>query len=327
MIEKVSNNAESYLTAGSSQSNESVNNTMASKNPKRVCLSLSASTDYRFAASVAQKNLDEQYVEEVLNKLGIDAAAFLGEFFSKKKEIAVKRYTRASDPVQKGKRLARARQRNQLKFRNEKLSENIYETSSSFFGNVRPTRCIEELKEFTSCKADHYVIIFYDFETGEFELRDDILQIAMAGENLTFNTYLTPIRSIHDKASSVHKLTKSGKIRKNFLYKNGRQVFTLSKINAFNKMLDYLEKFGKKCLLIAHNDPFDAPRLLNFVDSLGQTDRFKEFIYGFSDTRGIFKKKFPNLPKHKLEILAENLLSVPCEGTAHDASFDVDMLR
>lgn len=87
LIEKVSNNAESYLTAGSSQSNESVNNTMASKNPKRLCLSLSASTDYRFSASIAQKNEDELYVEEVLRRLSIDAAAFLSEFFSKKRRL------------------------------------------------------------------------------------------------------------------------------------------------------------------------------------------------------------------------------------------------
>lgn len=322
LIEKVANNAECYLTAGSSQANESVNNTMASKNPKRLCLSQSASTDYRFAATVAQKNLGESYVEEILKKLGIDAAAFLSDFFLKNQKIAIKRYAKAREPAEKCKRLERARARNQLKFRTEKMSENIYEQSSSFFENVKPTVCLRELEKFTPFSTHDFVIIFYDLETAGLNLRDEILQIAMAGDNWTFNSYITPKKAISSTATAINKLSSSGR----YLFKKGVQVFTLSKVNAFNKMFDFLNKFGKKCLLVAHNDPFDAPRLVQFVERWGQSDKFKEIIYGFSDSLVIFKKKLKDFKSHKLEFLAESFLPKPCTD-AHDAAVDVGMLR
>lgn len=57
LFENLSKNANKFLTAGSSQPNESVFNTLASKAPKRIDYSSSASSDYRFAAVVAQKKL------------------------------------------------------------------------------------------------------------------------------------------------------------------------------------------------------------------------------------------------------------------------------
>ena len=51
---------------GSTQANESLNNTVASKAPKAVFFSGSESNDFRVAAAVAQKNLGHKYVLKVI---------------------------------------------------------------------------------------------------------------------------------------------------------------------------------------------------------------------------------------------------------------------
>lgn len=323
LVERVSNNAESYLTAGSSQPNENINNTMASKNPKRLSLSLSGSTDYRFCATVAQKNLHEQYVIKVLDRLGIESKSFLEDYFATNENIAKRRYVNSCKPETKRRRLEKKTERSQLRFRKEKSDDYIYESNTSFFDSVKPKDCILELEKLTSFKTDDIVVVFYDLETGGFDLMlHDILQIAMVGEKWAFNAYITPKRSIHDRASKVHNLTKSGRN----LFKNGKQVYTFTKNAVLNKLLEFLKKFGKKCLLVAHNDSFDAPRLVNLIEHCGKRKEFKEVIFGFSDTLGIFKSKFKDLTHHNLEYLATTILSLSCEE-AHDAAFDIHVLQ
>lgn len=50
---------------GSTQANESINNSIASKAPKRFHYSGSASLNYRVSAAVAQKNIGHTYVSKV----------------------------------------------------------------------------------------------------------------------------------------------------------------------------------------------------------------------------------------------------------------------
>ena len=57
--------AEKLANLGSSQANESFNNTVAAKAPKRLHLSGSESTSLRDAAATAQKNLGTKYLLKV----------------------------------------------------------------------------------------------------------------------------------------------------------------------------------------------------------------------------------------------------------------------
>ena len=56
---------EKLANLGSSQANESFNNTVAAKAPKRLHLSGSESTSFRVAAATAQKNLGTKYLLKV----------------------------------------------------------------------------------------------------------------------------------------------------------------------------------------------------------------------------------------------------------------------
>lgn len=57
--------ADRLVDLGSTQSNKSVNNTVASKTPKSTFYSGSEGNDFRVAAAVAQKNLGHQYVLQI----------------------------------------------------------------------------------------------------------------------------------------------------------------------------------------------------------------------------------------------------------------------
>ncbi|XP_062607553.1 uncharacterized protein LOC134269372 [Saccostrea cucullata] len=61
--------ADKLVDLGSTQPNESLNNTIASKTPKQNFYSGSESNDFRVAAAIAQKNLGHQYVTEVNERL------------------------------------------------------------------------------------------------------------------------------------------------------------------------------------------------------------------------------------------------------------------
>ncbi|XP_032683875.1 uncharacterized protein LOC116850084 [Odontomachus brunneus] len=69
IFHKLADNAEKYSTGASSNFNESLNATMASKAPKSRCYSTSASADFRFACAAGQKNIGEGYTQEIAKKV------------------------------------------------------------------------------------------------------------------------------------------------------------------------------------------------------------------------------------------------------------------
>lgn len=71
IFERFARNSERLAPCGSSQANESLNNTIASKNPKARHYGASESMDFRVAASVCVKNLGPSYVTEVNTRVGL----------------------------------------------------------------------------------------------------------------------------------------------------------------------------------------------------------------------------------------------------------------
>ena len=65
VVEVFAKNAEKLAPLGSSQANESLNNSVGSKAPKIRHYGASESNDYRVACAVSQKNLGYSYVPEV----------------------------------------------------------------------------------------------------------------------------------------------------------------------------------------------------------------------------------------------------------------------
>jgi hypothetical protein len=69
IFDKYANNAQKFSMVASSQSNESVNNIIAHKAPKNVCLSKSAACDFRVASAVCTKNDGECSILNVKKKI------------------------------------------------------------------------------------------------------------------------------------------------------------------------------------------------------------------------------------------------------------------
>lgn len=257
---KLSKNASKFLLGTSSQANESINNTMASKSSKRLCYSKSESADYRFACSIAQKIFGESYIMAVLEKQGFSWSSDLEHHVERTTKVFKRRKEKQSTPEEKKKRIKRAQTRSQLKNRKEAVEENTYRSNMSLFdkpqevsqeqqvcqyqrgqnqqaqnqpGSDQENQNHQNCQEVSSSippalKDNDYLskefhIIFFDMETGGLNMsKYDILQIAMkvAEADSTFSSYITPRRMIHSKAAEITGLTKTG----NKLYKNGNEV-------------------------------------------------------------------------------------------------------
>lgn len=325
IFSKFSENAEKFITAGSSQANESLNNTMAQKAPKRICYSQSASADYRFAAAVNQKNYNEHYIVKTMDKVGLSHTGRLDKHIERMVVTSQKRASTASEPQHKRHRLELQTARSQLRYRHEKTDEFTYQSNVTLLDHVAPVDCLTTIQspDCVQYGTGDIAIVFYDIETGGFDLNHDILQICMSTANYVFNTYLTPTQPIHPKASEVHKLTKVGK----FLFKNGsKKLFTLTNDNAIIKIIEFLQKLEKKCLMVAHNHLFDAPRLVKLIENSNHVEDFKKLIYGFTDSLELLRKSISGQDSYKLENLAKNILQISSEN-AHDAAYDVDVLK
>lgn len=315
LFNQLSEVASKFLTAGSSQGNESVNNSICSKAPKKTTYSTTPSGDFRVAASVAQKNCYETYLIKVLDELKFSYTQRLVDYLEKNKVKLIKKHDSALQPEAKRKRIESTTKRSQLKYKNENSEGTVYESNMSLLSEVNLKAPIMETEDFT--------IIFYDLETGGLDiLRHDILQICMKSGEKVFTSYITPHRVIDQRASDITHLTKVG----NKLYKNGMEVETFPKKTVIKNMLDFIRSFEKKCLLVAHNDKFDAPRLLKAIKDCEWEIEFQNCIIGFSDSLDLFRKVFSDLNCHKLEYLATNKLQMSCDE-AHDAIFDVIILE
>ena len=213
--------------------------------------------------------------------------------------------------------------RSQLKYKNENLGGITYRGHIALLENPKSADCVVEVKEFYSFDTVDPVIVFYDFETGGFNMnRHDILQICFKFAKKIFSFCITSIKCIDPRASQINHLTK---VRKK-LFKNGIEVPPLSKQNVMTKLVDVLKSVGSKCLFVAHNDKFDAPRFVHAIKESGLEEQLNSWIDGFSDYQVIFWKGFADLSSHKLEFLATAKLSISCEE-AHDAKFDVVVLE
>ncbi|XP_067215908.1 uncharacterized protein [Linepithema humile] len=98
---KYAANASKFSIAASSQANESLNNIMAHKAPKNKCYSRSASSDYRFASAVCNKNEGDSHIINIKEKLCLSPGRYTKSFVAKKDEIRAKRAVIARLPVTK----------------------------------------------------------------------------------------------------------------------------------------------------------------------------------------------------------------------------------
>ncbi|KAK0071204.1 hypothetical protein PV326_001557, partial [Microctonus aethiopoides] len=104
LFDKLTQNAAEYSLAGSSQPNESLNNSMSSHCPKSRSYSTTESSDFRFALTVAHKNLGEGFSVNTMDKAGIKYSRSLLKHIKTTDSKATKRKHREEQPQQKAKR-------------------------------------------------------------------------------------------------------------------------------------------------------------------------------------------------------------------------------
>ncbi|XP_061170966.1 uncharacterized protein LOC133180463 [Saccostrea echinata] len=83
MFEEYAANSEKLLKVGSTQTNESFNHTVATKNPKTNFYSASESTSFRAAAAVAHKNIGLQTLTRVYENLLLSPRKHTNSYISK----------------------------------------------------------------------------------------------------------------------------------------------------------------------------------------------------------------------------------------------------
>ncbi|XP_058789054.1 uncharacterized protein LOC131663015 [Phymastichus coffea] len=335
LFDKLAANATKFLMAASSQANESLNNSMASSAPKRICYSTSEASDYRFACTVLHKNYGEAYISSIFHALGMESTERLANRIQRTNQCASKRKLREKEVSFKRRRIELAQARSQLKYRKEKSKGLAYSSHMSLFDNddysITQTSVAEdtsnpEAKDVNSSAIFHSndtAIVFFDLETGGFDMfKDEVLQISLKCDDKSYVCYLTPTRAINPRASEVHNLTR---INKN-LYKNGEQVVTRAKAVVVSEVLQFLKAIGKKCILVAHNCEFDSKRFILLIKSCDFLCDFKKVVVGFTDTLPLFRKTIVDVENYKLTTLAACKLNISC-SEAHDAQFDVEVLE
>lgn len=80
---KYAANSAKFSVSASSQSNESVNNMIARKAPKNICLSKSASCDIRVASVVNTKNDGEKSILTIRKKLQLSEGIEVKKYVNK----------------------------------------------------------------------------------------------------------------------------------------------------------------------------------------------------------------------------------------------------
>lgn len=168
----------------------------------------------------------------------------LAQHFSARNTIHLKRKALANTQEFKAKRIKNTCNRTQLKYRTENSEGKTYDSNMSLFNNPPNFKeCVSECDDCEILENSELAVVVFDLETGGFDVqRHDILQICAKYGKFIFNVYITPTSVIDPKASEVHGLTRSQKT----LYKNGREIFTLSIKNALNELLNFLKKYVVK---------------------------------------------------------------------------------
>lgn len=196
--------AEKLANLGSSQSNESFNNTVASKAPKRMHFSGSESTSFRLAAATVQKNLGRNYVFKVNEELLLSPGEHTKKVLVQHDLKRTKDCERKSSTTFK-KRRSSLKSKTQSVLECKEMREGTTYASGVNLGDSSTADDIHEIPPPSSSPtistlADgNYTFICFDQETAGLGL-SSITQIAASCGERQFNQYVLPDEEISHSA-------------------------------------------------------------------------------------------------------------------------------
>ncbi|KAJ8668400.1 hypothetical protein QAD02_010063 [Eretmocerus hayati] len=334
-FERLAENAQKFAVSASSQSNESVNNIIAHKAHKNKCLSLSEACDYRVASAVCVKNDGDMSILVVKKKLNLLPGKYTAQFFSRLDMIRSQRAQKSQLVSTKQQRLKLKAAKELLRKTNEDREGLTYQSNCGMRSETvvkcpaqgKKRRLIGECpdkKDSEDCDSKLIErLVYFDLELGDLNPDAALLQIAVKSTDREFSVYIEPSKVISPAASKVNGL----RCISGNLYFHDKIVPTLSLSDALERFHEFL---NKNSVLVAHNAPFDVPRLLRALTKCDMEARFNK-SFSFSDSLSILRKKLPDRKGPgllKLARLAKDFLDDDVdEEKFHDALYDVTILE
>ena len=318
---------------GSSQPNESLNNTVCSKAPKAQHYSSSESNDFRVACAVAQKNLGYQYVHQSLSSVGLSPGQHCQNYAAKMEKKTAARQKMSNTKQYKARRNLLKTMR---KAENKSASVREGTTYSSSCALVDLTEDeLTEIPPMTSSTSHHKVpvmegnLVFYDLETTGLSVSSEITEIAAVCHNgESFQAYVLPKEEISVGATKATGLSVRMRSGKRQLYLGNEQVQSDAEDVVLRKFFQWLDKLPIDNIVLAgHNSSkFDNRVLINATTRWNCTDLLRKAIDGFADTLPAFQEEYPQLKgKCKLSDLAQHFSAG--EFSAHSAAEDARILQ
>ncbi|KAG7158697.1 DNA polymerase III PolC-type-like [Homarus americanus] len=163
----------------------------------------------------------------------------------------------------------------------------------------------------------HTSQVFFDLETTSLRLDCDIIQIAAADKDATFNEFIIPKQPIHYMASNMTGIT----VINGVLTLRGKPLDAKTPAFALHNFLEWI-KLRSPVLLYAHNASFDYQRFFHVIQKENLVEQFQQHIIGFVDTLGMFKTEYPGLNNYKQNTLVRKFLkkSYRCHSALEDAT-------
>lgn len=264
LFKQYANNAAKLCVKVSSNSNESLNNSIAHLAPKNKCLSLGPSQDFQVALAVNIKNDGHRSILGIKQELGLQSGKNTLAYVEQEDLIRGNRAEKAQLPVSKKRRFQLKVKSDNMRKKKEKQEGTKYQSNCGMSLDVDvgvnmggdetesgPKEPKEDPLNFTTHASldgseNDFCFVFFDVETSGLNSDAEILQLAAKWEAQTFSTYVTPTIPVNRFATEQTGLQNVG--GRLLLY--GVQMDTLPLEKALLSFLHFLRGLEKKVMAI-----------------------------------------------------------------------------
>ena len=190
-----------------------------------------------------EKNNGKTFTVKLSTNVECSPGQYTHKYCEGTESYSRKRYRKCSTPAFKKRRLFLKQQKADLRNKKELSEGTTYEPNIGFLTNLHEQIEISNIDE-----NSEPIIVFFYLETGSFSASADILQIAAKCDEREFSVYIKATQKIDERASQVNSLQfVDGNLQ---LHEKIVSSSTLSE--AMLLFYQYLQTFGKKCILTTH---------------------------------------------------------------------------